>query len=78
VPEALDLVPQVELDAAEEGERRRRMTTDAEAHDRQRLPFDEPFRMREVRKRFEAPEISSPSSGPSRSSCPMRSRRPCG
>jgi cytochrome P450 len=55
VPEALDLVPQVELDAAEEGERRRRMTTDAEAHDRQRLPFDEPFRMREVRKRFEAP-----------------------
>jgi cytochrome P450 len=31
------------------------LTTDAEAHDRQRLPFDEPFRMRAVRKRFEAP-----------------------
>jgi cytochrome P450 len=31
------------------------LTTDAEAHDRQRLPFDEPFRMRAVRERFEAP-----------------------
>jgi cytochrome P450 len=35
------------------------LTTDAEAHDRQRLPFDEPFRMRAVRKRFEAPEIAA-------------------
>jgi cytochrome P450 len=29
------------------------LTTDAAEHDRQRAPFDEPFRMRSVRKRFE-------------------------
>jgi cytochrome P450 len=31
------------------------LTTDGAEHDRQRLPFDEPFRMRAVRERFEAP-----------------------
>jgi cytochrome P450 len=31
------------------------LTTDPPEHDRQRLPFDEPFRMRAVRERFEAP-----------------------
>jgi cytochrome P450 len=31
------------------------LTSDPPDHDRQRLPFDEPFRMRAVRERFEAP-----------------------
>jgi cytochrome P450 len=31
------------------------LTSDGEEHDRQRLPFDEPFRLRPVRERFEAP-----------------------
>lgn len=31
------------------------LTSDPPEHDRQRLPFDEPFRMRSVRERFEAP-----------------------
>jgi cytochrome P450 len=31
------------------------LTSDPPEHDRQRLPFDEPFRMRAVRERFEAP-----------------------
>ena len=31
------------------------LTTDPPAHDRQRCPFDEPFRMRAVRARFERP-----------------------
>ena len=31
------------------------LTSDGDEHDRQRLPFDEPFRMRAVRERFEAP-----------------------
>lgn len=31
------------------------LTSDGASHDRQRLPFDEPFRMRAVRDRFEAP-----------------------
>src|SRR5262245_34139255 len=31
------------------------LTSDSGEHDRQRLPFDEPFRMRAVRERFEAP-----------------------
>jgi len=34
------------------------LTTDGEAHDRQRLPFDDPFRMRAVRQRFEGPVTS--------------------
>ncbi len=31
------------------------LTSDGDEHDRQRLPFDEPFRMRAVRERFETP-----------------------
>ena len=31
------------------------LTSDGAEHDRQRLPFDEPFRMRAVRERFETP-----------------------
>jgi cytochrome P450 len=31
------------------------LTSDGEQHDRQRLPFDEPFRLRPVRERFEEP-----------------------
>ena len=31
------------------------LTSDPPEHDRQRLPFDEPFRMRPVRERFEGP-----------------------
>ncbi len=31
------------------------LTSDPPEHERQRLPFDEPFRMRAVRQRFEAP-----------------------
>jgi cytochrome P450 len=34
------------------------LTSDNPEHDRQRLPFDEPFRMRAVRERFEAPVAS--------------------
>jgi cytochrome P450 len=31
------------------------LTSDGDEHDRQRLPFDEPFRLRPVRERFEEP-----------------------
>jgi len=34
------------------------LTSDGDEHDRQRLPFDEPFRLRPVRERFEAPVSS--------------------